>query len=86
MTTLRYLRQRVSLSQQALAATLGLHQSSVSTWERGLQIPPDKSAMLLRFFDLVLGEDLPAGLLPEHLSQPWNAVKASLKFPNDVNW
>jgi len=44
----RALRDRLGLSQQALADELGMRQATVSDWERGLYAPRGASARLLR--------------------------------------
>jgi transcriptional regulator with XRE-family HTH domain len=38
-TTIREVRKRAQLSQEELAARLGVRQSSISQWERGVTAP-----------------------------------------------
>ena len=45
--TVRELRHRLGLSQQALADELGIRQATVSDWERGIYAPRGASARML---------------------------------------
>lgn len=38
-TQIREAREAAGLTQQTLAATLGVSQAAVSAWERGIQVP-----------------------------------------------
>lgn len=45
---LRQLRLQLGLSQQKLAKILGVHQPTVSRWERGMSPVPKSAALVLR--------------------------------------
>ena len=47
-TTVRALRERLGMTQQQLAAELGVRQQTISEWETGLYQPRGASARLLR--------------------------------------
>ena len=56
---LRQLRVANGFTQQSLAKKLGIHQSSVSYWERGLSRPEYENLILLAdIFDVSLDEML----------------------------
>lgn len=51
------------LSQEALAALLGVTQGSVSNWENGRNLPDDPTDV----FDIERALEVPAGFLTQHL-------------------
>jgi len=49
MTPIQNIRQRLGVTQSALAAGIGVTQGNVSHYERGQTIPPDVAAQIIVF-------------------------------------
>ena len=49
MNTIRSLRTRLGVTQDALAAELGVSQANVSLYEKGQQVPPRVAQRLIEF-------------------------------------
>lgn len=50
------LREEKELSQEELSKKLGIHQKTISRWERGIQLPNIESLeVLARFFGVTAG-------------------------------
>jgi putative transcriptional regulator len=49
MNSIKSLRARLGVTQEALAAGIGVTQGNVSNYERGQQVPPDVARRLITY-------------------------------------
>lgn len=75
MNHLKTIRQRLGLTQQAIATELGCTQGNVGHYERGQTLPPDVARKLIKVANehgLLIGFDHVYGeiALPEVLATP----------------
>lgn len=76
--SVKQLRTKTKLSQEALANLLGTSWASVSRWERRIAAPsPETEARLERLLELVnrIGGAIPSGELPRFLQTPQPALR-----------
>jgi len=49
MNSIKNLRARLGVTQEAMAAGIGVTQGNVSNYERGQQVPPDVARKLITY-------------------------------------
>lgn len=96
MHNLKYIRERLGVTQQALAAGLGCTQGNVGHYERGQTLPPDMARKAIEFaashglvigFDHVYGDAPLPDLAPAHLAgvaEPTTANASNGRGANHV--
>ncbi|WP_103018128.1 helix-turn-helix domain-containing protein [Alicycliphilus denitrificans] len=91
MHNLKSIRERLAVTQQALAQGLGCTQSNVANYERGQTLPPDMARKVIDFaatfgvslsFDHIYGS-LPLPSFPTQ--EPAQAWEASKRVPDGVH-
>lgn len=71
MKALRYFRELAGLTQYELAEQAGVSQSSISNYERGLQIPIENLNALWGVLHPLVKGRVPGTLEPESLNDAW---------------
>ena len=73
MNTIKAIRERLKLSQEAMGESIGCSQGNVSLYERGQTVPPDTGKKLIelaRSHGLELSLDQIYGLAPLPDAEP----------------